>query len=80
MRYDVEKKAVVLVVSAECPVTNFGEDGTREINTDYALDLPHEIRADSEASDLAANCSVKGLVEIVATAQSNVRIEPVILS
>src|SRR5947208_12153080 len=29
----VEKEPVILVVSAECPVTNLSEDVTREVNT-----------------------------------------------
>src|SRR5947207_2311254 len=37
----VKQKAVVIVVSPERPVTNLCEDGTGEVDTDYAFDLPH---------------------------------------
>jgi hypothetical protein len=74
----VEKKAVVLVVSAECPVTELRKDVTGEVDTDYALDLPHQVGADSEASYLAADGSVKRLVKVVSATQSNIGIEPVI--
>ena len=36
----VEKKAVVLVVDAQCPMTNLSEDTMGEVDTDDALDLP----------------------------------------
>src|SRR5882724_5072649 len=37
----IKQKAVLIVVSPERPVTNFREDGAREVDTDYAFDLPH---------------------------------------
>ena len=36
----VENKAVVLVVDAQCPITDLSEDAMGEVDTDDALDLP----------------------------------------
>src|SRR5438094_7932986 len=80
MHDSIEKQAVILVVSAECPVTNFGKDGTGEVDTDYAFDLPHQVGADSETTDLAADRRVKRLVKIVSATQSDIGIEPEIIS
>ena len=80
MHDSIEKEAVIIVVSAECPVTNFGEDGTGEVDTDYAFDLPHQVGADSETTDLAADRRVKRLVKIVSATQSDIGIEPEIIS
>src|SRR5438445_5236651 len=74
----VEKEPVLLVVSAECPVTDLSEDVTGEVDTNDGFDLPHQVGANSEPSDLASHGSVKRLVKIVSATQSNIGIEPVI--
>src|SRR4029077_2189330 len=76
----VEKKPVTIVVSAECPITDFGKDVTAEVNTEYAFHLPHQIGAGSESADLAAHSGVECFVEIVAATEPDIRSEPVILS
>src|SRR5207247_9540894 len=73
----VEKKAVIIVVDAECPITNLSEDVTGEIDTDYALNLPHQIGTDVKTSDFAAHGRVKHFIKVVASTQSEVRIKPV---
>src|SRR5712691_11238149 len=75
----VKEKAVVLVVYAECPVTDLGEDGTGEVDTDYALDLPHQVGTNSEASDFTAHSSVVRLVKVVAATQADIGIEKIIV-
>ena len=75
----VEKKAVVLVVDAERPVTDLSEDAMGEVDTDDPLDLPHQVGTDAEPSDLAPHAGVKHFVEIVAATQSDVGIKPVIV-
>src|SRR5437764_86179 len=74
----IEKKAVVLVVDAQCPITDLSEDAMRDVDTNDALDLPHQIGAGSEPSNLAPHGGVKYFVKIVAATQSDVGIEPVI--
>src|SRR5215211_1204645 len=76
----VEQKATVLVVSAERPVTNFREDGSGEVDTERRLDLPHQVGANSEPSNFATHGGVIRLVKIVTSAQSDIRIEPRIVS
>ena len=74
----VEKEPVFLVVSAECPVTDLSEDVTGEVDTNDGFDLPHQVGANSEPADLAADGSVKRLVKIVSATQTKIGIEPVI--
>ena len=50
----VEKKSVILVIDAECPITDLSENATGEVDPDHALDLPHQVGTDVETSDLAA--------------------------
>jgi hypothetical protein len=76
----VEKKAVIIVVSAECPITDLSKDGPCEIDTDNGLDLPHQVGTYIEPSNLAADGGVKSLVKIVAAAQADIGIEPIIVS
>ncbi len=76
---DIEFKVVVLKVAAECPITNFSKDGTGDIDTEHAFNLPHQVEADAEPSDLATYGGVIRLVKIVTGAQSDIRIEPVIV-
>src|SRR5438093_5894232 len=78
VHYGIEKEPVILVVSAECPVTNLSEDVTGEVNTNDSFDLPHQVGANSEPSDLAADGGIKRFVKVVSATQSNIGIEPVI--
>src|SRR5204863_4121877 len=80
VHYGIKTKAVVLVIAAECPVTNFGKDRTGEIDTEHALDLPHQVGANAEPADFATNCRVERFVKIVPATQPKIGIEPVILS
>ena len=75
----VEEKAVILVVDAERSITDLSEDAMGEVDTEDALDLPHQVGTDAEPSDLASHGSVKHFVEIVAATQSDVGIKPVIV-
>jgi len=72
VQHCVEKEPVILVVSAECPVTDLCKDGTRQVDTNHGLDLPHQVGAYAESSDLAADCGVKRPVKIVTGAQSDI--------
>jgi hypothetical protein len=38
---NVETKIVFLEVTGKCPITNLSKDGTGEVDTEHALDLPH---------------------------------------
>src|SRR5262245_4138221 len=76
----VEKKAVILVINAQCPITDLGKNVMVEVDADYALDLPHQIGANAKTSDLAPQGSVVRPVEIVAAIQSYIGIEEVIVS
>src|SRR5215216_4012253 len=76
----VEKEPIVLVVNAECPVTNFREDRSGKVDANGGLDLPHQVGANSEPSNFATHSRVKCLVKIVAGAQSDIGIEPEIIS
>ena len=80
MHDDVETKVAILEITAECAVTDLRKDGSGEVDTDYALDFPHQVGANSEPSDLAAYGRVIRLVKIVSAAQPHIRIEPVIVS
>src|SRR5215208_780263 len=52
-----ETEIVFLEVTAESPVTNLSKDGTSQVNANHGLDLPHQVGANSEPSDFAANRS-----------------------
>src|SRR5438132_2016984 len=75
----IEKKSVILVVDAECPITDLSENATGEVDPDHALDLPHQVGTDIEPSDLAANGRVKHFIKVVAATESDVWIEPVLV-
>ena len=76
----VENEILVLEVGAKGPITDLSKDGTGEVDTDYALDLPHQVRTDSKSSDLAAYGRVNRFIKIISATQSHIRIEPVIVS
>ena len=79
MHDHVETKLAILEVAAKCPITDLSEDGMGKVDTDYALDLPHQVRAYSESSDLATYGGVICLIKIVSGTQSDIGIEPVIV-
>src|SRR4029077_10648655 len=77
---NVETKIVFLEVTGKCPITNLSKDGTGEVDTEHALDLPHQVSTNSESSDLATHGGVIRFVKIVSATQSDIGIEPVIIS
>jgi hypothetical protein len=79
MCHDVELKVVLLEVTAECPITDFGKDAPSPVEPNYALDLPHQVGNDASA-DLAANSGVERPVKVVSEPQTTIAIEPVILA
>ena len=76
----VEKKVIVVVIDAKRPLADLCKDRAGKVDTKHAFDLPHQVSANSKASDLASDGSVKRLVEIVAGMQPDIGVEPVILS
>src|SRR5215469_880061 len=76
----VESKVIVLEVSGENAITDLGKHIPIEIDTQHTLNLPHQIRTYPESSDLAAHGGVKRLVKVVAGMQSDIGIEPAIIS
>src|SRR5947207_12990531 len=74
-----ETEIVFLEVTAESPVTDLSEDGSGEVDTKSGLDFPHQVGANSEPPNLATYGGVIRLVKIVTGAQSDIRIEPVIV-
>src|SRR4030095_15331305 len=51
----VETEAIVLKVSAECPITNLGKNRAGKVDPDYALDLPHQVGPAVETSAFTAD-------------------------
>src|SRR5262245_7123121 len=76
--HHVELKVVVLEVTAECPVTDFGKDAPGPVEPNYALDLPHQVGNDASA-DLPTHGGVERLIKVVSKPQPTIAIEPVIL-
>src|SRR5262249_41071641 len=80
MEDHVESKVIVVEVGGESAVTDLGKNVPREIDTQHTLNLPHQVSAYPESSDLAAHGGVKRLVKVVAGMQSDIGIEPAIIS
>src|SRR4029077_7909269 len=76
----VENEIIVLEVGAKGAITDLSEDAMGKVDTDYTLDLPHQVRTDSESSDLAAYGRVNRFIKIISATQPHIRIEPVIVS
>src|SRR5215471_15239392 len=79
MQDSVETEIVLLKVTTESPITDFSKDAPGPVKPEYALDFPHQVHTNSEASNLAPDGRVIGLVEIVTGAQPHIRIEPIIV-
>src|SRR5215831_11275530 len=80
MEDNVEGKLIVLEVGGESAITDLGKNVPGDVDTEHALDLPHQIRAYPESSHLAAHGGVKRFVKVVAGMQSDIGIEPAIIS
>src|SRR4029077_5749203 len=76
----VENEIIVPEVGAKGAITDLSEDAMGKVDTDYTLDLPHQVRTDSESSDLAAYGRVNRFIKIISATQPHIRIEPVIVS
>ena len=76
----VENEIIVLEVGAKGAITDLSEDTMGKVDADYTLDLPHQVRTDSESSDLATYGRVNRFIKIISATQPHIRIEPVIVS
>src|SRR4029077_4053205 len=76
----VENEIIVLEVGAKGAITDLSEDAMGKVDTDYTLDLPHQVRTDSESSDPPAHGRVNRFIKIISATQPHIRIEPVIVS
>src|SRR5262245_33609961 len=79
VQHRVEFQSAVLVLNAECPVTDLSENLSGQVHTEHGFHFPHQIGTDTESSDLAANCCVICFVKVVAKTQPDVGIKPVIV-
>src|SRR5262245_30209182 len=80
MQDHVENEMIVLEVRGQSAITELGKDVPGEVDAQNAFDLPHQVRTYTEPSDLAAHGGVKRFVKIVPGMQSDIGIEPAIIS
>src|SRR5215472_4705215 len=76
----IESKVIVLEVGGESAITDLAKNVPGDVDTQHALDLPHQVRTYTEASDFAAHGGVERFIKVVAGMQPKIRIEPAIIS
>ncbi len=78
MRDRVHQQPVFFVIHAVCAVADFAGNARRELAAERGFRRPAQVAADSESTDVAFRGEVKLVAQIVATAQADVGIEPIV--
>ena len=76
----VDEELILLVVDAGGAVAEFGEDVGGELVTEGEFGGPAEFAPDGKAADVGFSIGVESWVKVVATAQTDIGIPPIIVS